>query len=184
MANQLKKRLVLLRDSRGADSFPDFQKRDNDEVVTLDDLRYWTVTGFFIFKFLRYSESRFLTYRLELIPRPFLVSFLIRFMTRGECVIRDDLGRVRNITWKYVVQRFRQWIGDGWHAPVLIRWIKDQVDELESHLNKTKRPALDLGLSPAYLRTDMAFGIQSGGSVGHIAGVLNHLDSFTGRPFS
>ncbi len=183
MANQLKKRLVLLRDSRGADSFPDFQKRDNDEVVTLDDLRYWTVTGFFIFKFLRYSESRFLTYRLELIPRPFLVSFLIRFMTRGECVIRDDLGRVRNITWKYVVQRFRQWIGDGWHAPVLIRWIKDQVDELESHLNKTKRPALDLGLSPAYLRTDMAFGIQSGGSVGHIAGVLNHLDSFTGRPF-
>ena len=46
--NRLKKRLVLLRDSRGADSFPDFQRRDNDEVITLDDLRYWH-NGIFFF---------------------------------------------------------------------------------------------------------------------------------------
>ena len=184
MANRIKKRLVLLRDSRGADSFPDFQSRDDgDEVITLDDLRYWAVTGFFIFKILRYSECRFLTYRLELIPRPFLVSFLIRFMTRGECVVRDDKGRVRYITWGYVAQRFRRWIGDGGRASGLIQWIKREVGEMESHLDEKKKPSLDLGHSPAYLRTDMAFGVRSGGSVGHIAGVLNHLGSFTGPPF-
>jgi glycosyltransferase involved in cell wall biosynthesis len=183
LANVLKKRLVLLRDSRGADSFPDFQKRDDDEVITLDDLRYWAVTGFFIFKILRYSECRFLTYRLELIPRPFFISFLIRFMTRGECVVRDDLGRVRHITWKYVAQRFRRWSGERSRASGLIQWIKGQVGELESHLNEKKKNVLDLGLSPAYLRTDMAFGVRSGGPVSHIAGVLNHLDSFTGPPF-
>lgn len=183
MINRLKKRLVLLRDSRGADSFPDFQRRDNDEVITLDDLRYWTVTGFFLFKILRYSECRFLTYRLELIPRPFLVSFLIRFMTRGDCVVRDDLGRVRNITWRYVAQRFRRWIGDRSRTPSLIGWIKREVGELETRLNEKKKPNLNLAFSPAYLRTDMAFGVLSGGSVGHIAGVLNHLGSFTGPPF-
>ena len=41
---------------------------------------------------------------------------------------------------------------------------------------------LDLSAIPVYLRTELAFGIRSGGSLGHIAGVLNHLDEFTGRP--
>jgi glycosyltransferase involved in cell wall biosynthesis len=42
--------------------------------------------------------------------------------------------------------------------------------------------ALDLTLPPVYLRTDLWFGVKSGGSVGHIAGVLNHLDRFAGKP--
>ena len=33
-----------------------------------------------------------------------------------------------------------------------------------------------------YLRTDLAYGLRSGGSVGHIAGVVNHLGRFTGPP--
>ena len=33
-----------------------------------------------------------------------------------------------------------------------------------------------------YLRTDISFGLKAGGSVGHIAGVLNHLEGFTGPP--
>jgi glycosyltransferase involved in cell wall biosynthesis len=37
-------------------------------------------------------------------------------------------------------------------------------------------------MSPVYLRTDLAFGLRSGGSLGHIAGVLNHLDEFAGKP--
>jgi glycosyltransferase involved in cell wall biosynthesis len=41
---------------------------------------------------------------------------------------------------------------------------------------------LDLALSPLYLRTDLSFGLRAGGSVGHTAGVVNHLHAFAGRP--
>jgi glycosyltransferase involved in cell wall biosynthesis len=43
---------------------------------------------------------------------------------------------------------------------------------------------LTLALSnpPLYLRTDLSFGVRAGGSVGHIAGVVNALDAFTGPP--
>jgi glycosyltransferase involved in cell wall biosynthesis len=41
---------------------------------------------------------------------------------------------------------------------------------------------LDLSGIPVYLRTELAFGIRSGGSIGHIAGVLNHLGGFAGKP--
>ena len=40
---------------------------------------------------------------------------------------------------------------------------------------------LDLSRPPLYLRTDLSFGVRAGGSVGHIAGVVNNLDAF-GRP--
>ena len=35
---------------------------------------------------------------------------------------------------------------------------------------------------PLYLRTDLSFGLKAGGSVGHIAGVINHLKAFGGPP--
>ncbi len=40
----------------------------------------------------------------------------------------------------------------------------------------------DLSASPAFLRTDLLFGVSSGGSIGHISGVLNNLGHFTGSP--
>ena len=35
---------------------------------------------------------------------------------------------------------------------------------------------LNLAASPLYLRTDLSFGVRAGGSVAHIAGVVNELD--------
>jgi glycosyltransferase involved in cell wall biosynthesis len=42
--------------------------------------------------------------------------------------------------------------------------------------------SLNLSARPVYLRTDLCFSVRSGGSVGHTAGVLNHLDQFIGKP--
>jgi glycosyltransferase involved in cell wall biosynthesis len=36
--------------------------------------------------------------------------------------------------------------------------------------------------TPIYLRTDMVFGLVSGGSIAHVSGVFNHLDAYTHRP--
>jgi glycosyltransferase involved in cell wall biosynthesis len=66
----------------------------------------------------------------------------------------------------------------------LIRQHLSEVQQLSGALaaNELNKKVLDLRVSPVYLRTDLAFGIRSGGSLGHIAGVLNHLDEFTGKP--
>lgn len=40
----------------------------------------------------------------------------------------------------------------------------------------------NLMATPIYLRTDMVFGLISGGSIAHVSGVFNQLDAFTHRP--
>jgi glycosyltransferase involved in cell wall biosynthesis len=54
------------------------------------------------------------------------------------------------------------------------------MDEFATY--KLNKKISNLSCSPVYLRTDLAFGLRSGGSLGHIAGVLNHLDEFCGKP--
>jgi glycosyltransferase involved in cell wall biosynthesis len=58
-----------------------------------------------------------------------------------------------------------------------------KAHRLETEASKREwTSSLDLARSPLYLRSDLLFGLRSGGSVGHIAGVLNNLGGFTGSP--
>src|SRR5204862_7712356 len=59
----------------------------------------------------------------------------------------------------------------------LLRDIERAVRDLESRASspEPRTPSLDLSRAPLYLRTDLSFGIRAGGSVGHIAGVVNEL---------
>jgi glycosyltransferase involved in cell wall biosynthesis len=45
-----------------------------------------------------------------------------------------------------------------------------------------RRPAPDMSAPAAYLKPDIIAGLQAGGSVGHVAGVLNHLGHYTAPP--
>lgn len=182
MPNGPKKRLVVLRDSRHGISFPGFLANDADEFITLEDLRSWAVTGIFLRKIFHYSESHLLAYRLQLIPRPFLVTFLVRAMTRGACAIIDELGHARPVTWGSVIRMFFRMAALGLRIPGLVRGIEKEVGRLEAGPIQKSGAVFDPRLPPVYLRTDMAFGVLAGGSVGHIAGVLNQLDLFTGSP--
>jgi glycosyltransferase involved in cell wall biosynthesis len=82
-------------------------------------------------------------------------------------------------------------------AKFFLRFVKDfqkkkrllyektkEIERLSStaYPNLQNRKVLDLSRQPVYLRTDFAFGLISGGSIGHTAGVLNHLDLFSGKP--
>jgi glycosyltransferase involved in cell wall biosynthesis len=59
---------------------------------------------------------------------------------------------------------------------------KAEVAALVAAAAAQPRRALDLRRRPVYLRTDLSFGLRAGGSVGHIAGVFNHLAAFGGAP--
>ena len=53
----------------------------------------------------------------------------------------------------------------------LLRQVGDEVESLIPRVPPPKKPVVSTG-PPLYLRTDLVYGLQSGGSVGHIAGVL------------
>jgi glycosyltransferase involved in cell wall biosynthesis len=156
----------------------------HSQVMTLEELRNCVIQGKIIKHLFRYQEAQLLTYRLEIIPKPFLMACLIRLLGRRRCCFRDVEGFQQAITVRLLVKLLGQLIEDCLKKSILVRRQLTEMQQLsnESVTDKFKRKVLDLGVSPVYARTDLAFGIRSGGSIGHIAGVLNHLEEFAGKP--
>lgn len=132
----------------------------------------------------RARSIRLHTYRIDTLPRPFLTELWLKLQSRGPCQISDESGVVVAVTWRRV-------IGSGWRAlrdlaqlPGLRRRVDRELRDLERPVAETRRLApssmagrtASVGAArPVYLRTDPWFGVAAGGSVGHIAGVLNEL---------
>ncbi|HXD75369.1 MAG TPA: glycosyltransferase family 4 protein, partial [Vicinamibacterales bacterium] len=64
----------------------------------------------------------------------------------------------------------------------LLRHLEDAVDALERNATGERHQPPDLTRPPLFLRSDFSFGVRAGGSVGHIAGVVNELRRFAGAP--
>jgi glycosyltransferase involved in cell wall biosynthesis len=98
--------------------------------------------------------------------------------------LTDAEGFKQVITVPLLAELLGQLIKDGLRKSILLRQRQAEVQQLSngSAIRRFNKKLFDQSLSPVYLRTDLAFGLRSGGSIGHIAGVLNHLDEFTGKP--
>lgn len=132
---------------------------------------------------LRFKEARLLSHNLALESKPFLTSLLVRLVSRGACVAEDQQGVRRTISLSYLVQLLGQYGRDWAGRRTLLSRVQQDVQALWGAC--TDHPAqysLREKASPVYLRTDLVFGLQSGGSVGHTAGVLNHLGEFLAPP--
>ena len=153
-------------------------------VITFQELRNCVMQGTIIKHIFKYQEVQLLAYRIKLIPKPFLTAFLIRLLSRRACYFKDVEGCQQAITVQLLMKLFMQLIKDYLRKFILIRRNLIEVRKLSSEYatNKLDKKFLDLSAVPVYLRTDLTFGLRSGGSIGHIAGVLNHLDEFTGKP--
>ena len=66
------------------------------------------------------------------------------------------------------------------HLRISLRSLKHQIQTLRKN-NALTCPLPESG-TPYYFRTDFHFGLLAGGSVGHIAGVLNNLEKEVGTP--
>lgn len=151
-------------------------------VVTLDELRKWVLNGAFLRHLFRYKESELRTYNVKFIPKPLLVAILLRLMSRGKCSFKDNHSG-QAITLRTIGKLFLQFLIDLVKKPALLKRVRNEVDLLSDEYTIPKSiRTLNLLYTPVYLRTDLWFGVTSGGSVGHIAGVLNNLDNFTGNP--
>jgi glycosyltransferase involved in cell wall biosynthesis len=152
--------------------------------ITLEELRDWIRRGIFLKHLFHYQEARLLTCRIEFIVKPFLMAILLLLLSPTLCYFEDEQGNRQKITFYALGILLWEIVRDFWRKFGLIRhtWIEVRYlsDGLASWQFKTN--ILDLTKMPVYLRTDLAFGIRSGGSIGHIAGVLNHLENFAGKP--
>ncbi|MEO1998905.1 MAG: glycosyltransferase [Planctomycetaceae bacterium] len=168
--------LTILRDS-----CEEVESTAQRTVRHFDALRSEILTSNPLRNLLRYRTAEIRTWRLETLPQPLKSALLLRGLSRGHCQFRDELGRVRRIGILALAQLTWEWLRDKLREPAQIRLIEQELDQLE-HENSPGRAALQPEHSPVYLRSDLCFAIRSGGSVGHIAGVLNQLDQFCGRP--
>lgn len=149
--------------------------------VDFATVRRWFLSGRFLSHLFRYSKVLLLTPRPEYLTKPFATLVLMRLLSRGVCEIAATEQSAFTVGWMDLFRRGLHFLSD-WPAKYgLLRRIEMDVRRLENEPPATP-PSPNLSLPPLYFRTDILFGLVSGGSVGHIAGVLNNLSSFTGAP--
>jgi len=147
-------------------------------VVPFDEFVNWARRGTVLAHIARHEEGRLLVYRLESSGRPLPLGLALRAMSRGRVAIEDVRGRRRPLTAGLLARWTAQIVREPFQIRALLRSIERTLDEIER--TQRRAPVLDLAASPLYLRTDLSFGVRAGGSVAHIAGVVNEIDRFTG----
>jgi glycosyltransferase involved in cell wall biosynthesis len=154
---------------------------EGDElVVSFDEFRGWVRRGTVVAHVGRHGEGRLLVPRLESAGRPLPLGLALRAMSRGPVSLEDLRGRRRALTGGLLARWTAQVATEPFRIAGLLRHVERSVQALEDERSGLKSASLDLAASPLYLRTDLSFGVRAGGSVGHIAGVINELDAFTG----
>ena len=173
----MRRRLTILRHGRG-----EWSVRGDETVATVDCLRAELSGRAFLRHVFAYGEARILTHRLETIGRPLKLGMLLRVLSRGGCYVEDEQRRRRRLSATLLIRWGLRALCEPFQRTALLRSIADQVSSVEETSARERSVRLDPRGSPVYLRTDLSFGLKAGGSVGHIAGVINHLGDFIGRP--
>jgi glycosyltransferase involved in cell wall biosynthesis len=151
--------------------------------VPFGEVKLWLRNGSIARHLFRYSEVELLTHRIAYISKPFLTAFLLRVLSHGPCFFADDAGDRLKIDLHALFRYLLRFLWDLTRIPFLLLNVWWKLREMERReAKRTRSVALDLMRSPVYLRGDLLFGLSSGGSVGHTAGVLNQLDKFAGKP--
>jgi glycosyltransferase involved in cell wall biosynthesis len=130
----------------------------------------------------RHREGRLLVHRLESAGRPLPLGLALRAMSRGAVAVEDLQGQRRPLTAGLLARWMAQLATEPFRVRALLAKVERTVAEIERDERRAGQAArvLDLAASPVYLRTDLSFGVRAGGSVAHIAGVVNEMDRFTG----
>ena len=149
-------------------------------VASDDDVRAWVRDGRILRHIRRYRTGRLVTERLSTSGRPML-AWALRLMARDRCSIADAQGLERDVTLGLLLRWSWQVAGEAMGKRPLLRRVEREVGDTGQKARARPTPSWNRSASPVYLRTDLSFGVRAGGSVGHIAGVLNELAD-TGRP--
>ena len=156
--------------------------RPGEVVVAFDEFAGWIKSGGVLAQFARYGESRMLVHRIESAGRPLPAALAMRWMARGAVRIEDARGGSRVVDSATLARWIVQAAGEPFKIDALVRRIEHTVGAIERESSSSRQRRLDLTQPPLYLRSDLSFGVRAGGSVGHIAGVVNELAHVAAPP--
>jgi glycosyltransferase involved in cell wall biosynthesis len=156
------------------------EPQGDELVLSVADFQSRVRRGMPFWRLASFREGRILVHRLETAGRPLPLALALRPMTRGTLSIEDERGRRHAIGLGELAGWALQAATEPMRVSTLLRSIEATVERLERETPSARVTKLDLAASPLYLRTDLAFGVRAGGSVGHFAGVVNTLDASTG----
>jgi len=153
----------------------------DERVVGFEEFAGWIKSGSILAHIGRYAEGRLLVHRLETAGRPLPLGLALRAVSRGAITVEDASGQRRPMTAATLARWTAQLATEPWQIGALLKKVAADLDAIDAAPDVATAPVhLDLSASPLYLRTDLSFGVRAGGSVAHIAGVVNELDRFTG----
>ena len=153
-----------------------------ETVVAFDEFARVVKSGRALASVAHYEESRLLVHRIESVGRPLPAALMLRWMTRGSVRIEDSRGHSRLLDAGTLAAWIAQVAREPFRKRSLLRQVEKAVGEFERSSTARRAATIDMSRQPLYLRSDLSFGVRAGGSVGHIAGVVNALGHFTAPP--
>jgi glycosyltransferase involved in cell wall biosynthesis len=147
-------------------------------VVSDGEVRKWLRDGRLLARIGRYRVSRLVTERLATSGRP-MIMWALR-LTARQCFIVDCEGQERRVTLALLTRWSWSLMRDIVARGNLLRRVENEIGSIAE--TPAPAPVWNRSAPVLYLRTDLSFGVRAGGSVGHIAGVLNALTRSSGPP--
>jgi glycosyltransferase involved in cell wall biosynthesis len=175
------KRLTIVRHGAAAPA-----AGPGETIISTEELKEWIRSGALLTRIGSFGEVRLRTDRVDALGRPLPAAVAARMLSRGPCYAEDAGGRRRPLD----AATLARWTISAAFEPLqrrsFVASIERQVAglEAESATGPQHTGELDLRASPLYLRADLSFGVKAGGSVGHTAGVINHLGDFGAAPIA
>jgi glycosyltransferase involved in cell wall biosynthesis len=155
----------------------------DERVISTEDLKAWIRSGRIATQLFRWHEARLLTDRLNALGRPLPAAMALRMLSRTTPYAEDAAGHRRPLTTALL----GRWVTSAAREPFergsLVASAEAGVARLEAEVGHGPA-ALPVrrDVSPLYVRADVSFGVKAGGSVGHTAGIINHLGHVAARP--
>jgi len=123
----------------------------------------------------KYKNLFFFTPNFNAFPQPFLTSVICRLLAVGRIRWIDSNNVVRKIGVYRILSEFIVFLKENLTYRGVLKNINKELDSLL--VIEKGEVCLDTKAQPIYLRCDYSYGYIAGGSVGHIAGVLNQFGS-------
>lgn len=129
----------------------------------------------------RYDSVEMRTYSIAVLTRPLPALVALRLASRAEAKITDRFDHTLRATIRGIVSAVASEVRDSLSRNRMTAQVERALSALGERA--VSRPsAVDLSRPPLYLRTDFWFGVESGGSLAHIGGVLDGLQRILPKP--
>jgi len=112
---------------------------------------------------------------IDRLHRPLATALLLTLTSRSPRRLLGDDGSTRAIKAHHLPGYALREVHDRIATPKLIKTVSKDLDAIDKRFINQAPGSFRRDRSAIYLRTDLVFGLTSGGSVGHVAGVVNQL---------